>query len=71
MSSEMEELEDEHTTTWLTMHEVLDRSSISYRQLQELAEDGVIGTRQSGGAVLYCGEDVDDVGRSMESADSN
>ena len=67
----MEELEDEDTRTWLTMHEVLDRSSISYRQLQQLSDDGVIGTRQSGGAVLYCGEDVEDVGRSMGSADNN
>ena len=56
-----DEIEEEPAVTWLTMHEVLDATSLSYRELQELAEQGTIRSRQSGGATLYCGEDLDDL----------
>jgi hypothetical protein len=53
-----EEIEEKPAVTWLTMHEVLDVTSLSYRELEDLAAQGAIRSRRSGGATLYCAEDV-------------
>jgi hypothetical protein len=57
-----DEHDDDQDLTWLTMHEVLDRTTVSYRQLEDLAAQGAIRTRRSGAATLYCAEDLDGAG---------
>jgi hypothetical protein len=44
---------------WLTMHEVLEQTDLTYRDMVDLAERGVIGTRRSGTVILYDPADVD------------
>jgi hypothetical protein len=43
---------------WVTLHEALERTGLSYPRLMLLVEEGVIGSRSSGGATLYDAHDV-------------
>lgn len=43
---------------WLTVHEVLEVTGLSYAEVRELTEDGTLTTRESGAAVLYDPESV-------------
>jgi DNA-binding transcriptional MerR regulator len=44
---------------WLTMHEVLEQTDLTYRAMTDLAERGLLRTRQVGTATLYDPDDVE------------
>ena len=49
---------------WLTMHEVLEETGLTYQHLVALTETGVLRSEASGAAILYDPDDVDRLIRS-------
>jgi hypothetical protein len=54
---------------WLTMHQVLEETELTYRQMNDLVSTGKLGARRCGTTTLYDPEDVRRLAESGAGAD--